>query len=100
MPRWRRRLLLLGGYLDGYLQAEVLLVGAVERLEVADPQRIERRVRSEFRRPRLAAQGVRVADTNVKALVQRIPAGPDHHGNRRRVVVDRKALTAGNRVRR
>src|SRR4051794_21577699 len=47
-------LLLLGGDLEGDLEAEVLLGNAVERLEVADPQRVQRRVGGELRRRPLA----------------------------------------------
>src|SRR6266446_1047615 len=41
---------LLGGHPDYHLEAEVLLDGPVERLPVADPQGIQRRVGGELRR--------------------------------------------------
>src|SRR5262249_34921712 len=76
--RRRRRhgfgLLFLGALvfrdLEGDLEAEVLLAHAVERLPVADPQRIQRRVRGELGGGRLAGEDrLRVRRGDAELLV-------------------------------
>src|SRR5262249_6828882 len=77
---------------DRHLEAEVLLDGPVERLEVADPERVQRRVGGELGGRRLAAQAARGADGHAEDLAQRVLAGS--HGDRDRadVVVDGQVL--------
>src|ERR1051325_10216911 len=69
-----RLLDLLEGDLEGDLEAKVLLLRPVERLPVADPQRVQRRVRGELRRRRLARpERRRVGGLDAEGLVQRVP---------------------------
>src|SRR5205807_1070231 len=83
--------LLLGldfGDLESDLEAEILLDGPVERLPVADPQRIERRVGGEFGRGRLARQQcLGVSRRHLERLVQHVRAGDDGRAARPLAVV-------------
>src|SRR5262249_39712576 len=83
----------LGGGLERYLEAEVLLGGAVERLPVADPERVESRVGGELRRRSLARQqSPRVGRLHPERRLERIPASRQHGRDRALAVVDREVV--------
>jgi len=71
----------------------------MERLPVADPERVEGRVGREFRRGGLAQlQVVRVGGHDVDLFEQDVFPGPNGHSNRSGVVVDRQVLASCNAV--
>src|SRR5262245_25722295 len=84
---------------ENNLKTKILLGCTVERLPVTDPQRIEARIRSEFRGSRFGeARGMRVAGGDGERLIQGKLSRNDVGAYRPFAVVDGKALAAPDLV--